>query len=150
MRTLLLLAVVCCFLNACMSADMRQYGTLDPSQKSITVPPGGGLIADIKDVLKRNGWTLVVDRGPHVVEGTTGKNLHLEEFDTLKTRYRLIIKYNQFDTCMFLLSRGQLDPAYNYDMSMIDNKTGEEIMVMSGRACQTQIVERIQEFLNPR
>src|SRR5271170_7117737 len=84
---LFLLVVACCFLNACMSADMRQYGTLDPSQKSITVPPGGGLIADIKDVFKQNGWALAVDRGPHVIEGQTGKDLHLEEFDTLKTRY---------------------------------------------------------------
>lgn len=40
-----LLIVVGAMLSACMSADMRQYGKIDPNEKTITVSPGGGLAA---------------------------------------------------------------------------------------------------------
>ena len=140
----ILLSAVCCILSACVSADLRQYGTIDRTQQSITVPPGSGLTAEVKDVFKQNGWKLVVDHGPQTIEGSIGQNLRLEKFETFNTRYRLILASIEVDTCL-----GHFDSLYRYDMSMIDNKTGEEIMVMGGRACESQIVDRIQKFLNP-
>lgn len=42
---------------------------------------------------------------------------------------------------------GHMDGAYRYNMSMIDNKTGQEIMVMGGSACESQIKSKFESFL---
>ena len=137
-----LIALMAASLNACMSADMRQYGKLDPDEKSMTVPPGGGLAAELKDMLNRRGWTLVVDRGPDVIEGQNSGSVNLKSYNTFNTRYRLLLRSSRFDTCL------GMDGAYSYNMSVIDNKTGRELMVMEGRACESQIKSKFESFLN--
>ncbi|MGB9154003.1 MAG: hypothetical protein WCD70_13065, partial [Alphaproteobacteria bacterium] len=130
MKSHIILALVCCFiLNGCMSADLRQYGSFDPKDKTLTVPAGGGFISDVKDVFKKDGWTLVIDRGPQIEEGHVGQDIHIQKYGTFKTRYRLMLSYNQYDVCL-----GMFDPAYNYNLSMVDNKSGEEVIAMGGRA----------------
>jgi hypothetical protein len=136
------IALLPLLLCACMSADVRQYGKVDSTQKSITVPPGGDLAADLKDILKQRGWTLVVDRGPDVVRGSGGESVDLKAYNTFKTRYRLLLSYRRFDTCI-----GHMDGAYHYNLSMIDNKSGEEVMVMGGNACASQIKDKFEGFL---
>ena len=125
-----------------MSADVRQYGKIDNTQKSITVPPGGGLVAELKDILNQHGWTLVVDRGPNVIEGQNSESVKLKSYNTFNSRYRLLLSANRFDTCI-----GHMDGAYRYNMSMIDNKTGQEIMVMGGAACESRIKSKFESFL---
>ena len=137
-----LLILLPLLLSACMSADLRQYGKIDNSEKSITVPPGGGLAAELKDILNKQGWTLVVDRGPDVIAGTSGGSVNLKSYNTFNSRYRLLLSATRFDTCI-----GHMDGAYRYNMSMIDNKTGQEIMVMGGSACESQIKSKFQSFL---
>jgi len=136
-----LLIAVGALLSACMSADMRQYGKIDPNEKTITVPPGGGLAAELKDILNRQGWMLHVDRGPDVIEGQNSGNVSLKSCNTFHSRYRLLLRASRFDTCL------GMDGAYNYNMSVIDNKTGKELMVMGGRACESQIKTKFESFL---
>jgi len=137
-----LIVLIPLLVSACMSADLRQYGKIDNTQKSITVPPGGGLIAELKDILTKQGWTLVVDRGPDVIEGQSGESVKLKSYNTFNSRYRLLLSANRFDTCI-----GRMDGAYRYNMSMIDNKSGQEIMVMGGAACESQIKGKFESFL---
>jgi hypothetical protein len=140
MQRIIVLSLVF-LLTACMSAsDLRRYSDFDMTEKTMTVPAGGGLIADLKDVLKQDGWKLAIDRGPNIIEG--GTNSQLKEFNTFKTRYRLMVRYNQFDVCI-----GHFDPAENYNISLVDNNTGEEVMAMAGRACQGQIIDRFKKFI---
>lgn len=129
-------------LSACVSADMRQYGKVDLTQKTITVPPGGGLVAELKDILNKQGWKFVVDRGPDVIEGRNSESVKLMSYNTFNTRYRLMLSATRFDTCL-----GHMDGAYNYNMSVIDNKTGQELMVMGGRACESQIKSKFESFI---
>ena len=136
-----LLILMGALLSACMSADMRQYGKIDPNEKSITVPPGGGLAAELKDILNRQGWTLQVDRGPDVIEGQTSGGVSLKSYNTFNSRYRLLLRASRFDTCL------GMDGAYRYNMSVIDNKTGKELMVMGGQACESQIKAKFESFL---
>ena len=129
-------------LSACVSADMREYGKVDLTEKTITVPPGGGLVAELKDILNKQGWKSVVYRGPDVTEGRGGENVNLKTYNTFNTRYRLLLTASRFDTCL-----GHMDGAYQYNMSMIDNKTGQEVMVMGGRACESQIKTKFETFI---
>ena len=140
----LLVVIMALSLSACLSADLRQYGKIDTSERAITVPPGGDLAADLKRHPKsarmgprRRSWAR------DVTEGKSGKSVSLKSYNTYHTRYRLLLRYARFDTCL-----GHMDGAYNYNLSVIDNKDGKELMVMGGSACGSQIKAKFEEFLS--
>ncbi|HKW91397.1 MAG TPA: hypothetical protein VJX92_05820, partial [Methylomirabilota bacterium] len=97
----------------------------------------------IKEALAHDGWKIRVYRGPEVTEGTLGEKTRLERGRTFTTRYALFLKWSQFDVCV-----PRFDPAYNYDISLVDNSTGSEVMTLSGRGCEHRIVDKFQEALN--
>jgi hypothetical protein len=123
-------------------STLRVYDTVDLSNKTITVPPGGGLTGAIKERLAKDGWKLVVYRGPEVTQGKFGDETRLERFNTFKTRYTLFIKWRQVDFCIF--GGG----VYVYDMSLVDNETASEVLTLSGRGCEGIVADKFQEALN--
>jgi hypothetical protein len=128
-RLFLVLALL--FLTACAGSTVQVYSKIDPSEKTMTVPVGNSLIlGEIKQRLINSGWKLIVDSGPRRTIGTLGEKTNLATGDTFLTRYRLIIRQSQFDTC---LMTGV--PAVSYDLSLVDNASGEEVMTQSGKDC---------------
>ena len=130
-------------LTGCMTYRVRTFDTVDASNKTITVPPGGGLTGAIKDVLAQDGWKITVYRGPEVTQGTLGETTRLETGRTFTTRYTLFLKWNQYDVCV-----PRFDPAYNYDISLVDNSNGSEVLTVSGRGCEGGIVDKFRGALN--
>jgi hypothetical protein len=128
--------------SGCMSARVRTFGAVDSSDKTITVPRGNGLTGAIKETLAADGWKVTVYRGPEVTRGTMGEKTHLERGGTYTTRYTLFLRWDQFDTCV-----PRFDPAYNYDLSLVDNADGSEILTMGGRACEGGIVDKFRKAL---
>ncbi len=100
MRRILTLGVALVILSACGSYRVRTYGPVDLTTRTVTVPPGGGLTGALKDALAQRGWRLATDRGPQVTRGTTGEQTQLEQFATFRTRYRLLVAWQQFDVCI--------------------------------------------------
>ena len=129
--TILLLLLIC--LCGCVT-NIETYGKLDLTDKRITVPSGGvRLIGEIKSALKKEGWELLVYRGPKVTEGSLGENLRLEEYDTYNTRYTIFIDcYHS---------------SWVYDLSMVDNKTGAEVITMSGQDDPATVVKKFLKAL---
>jgi hypothetical protein len=124
-------------LTACLSSNVQVYGEIAPSEKTITVPPGSSLlVGEIKQRLQGLGWKLVVDRGPRRTVGTLGEKTDLATADTFHTRYRLVIAQQQFDYCILG------GAAISYDLSLIDNATGEEVITQSGKDCQGRAVDK--------
>lgn len=137
-------AVYVFFLSGCMHHNAEVNSPIDLSDKSITVPPGsGGLKGAIKKSLSQNGWRLLVDRGPRVTEGEIGDKTRLEEYNTFKTRYRLGISYHQYDVCVNMY----FDPAIKYEITVIDNMTGAEVITLEGQGCEHDAVEKFEEVL---
>jgi hypothetical protein len=90
----------------------------------MTVPLGGtGVLGVIKDVLTQSGWELVVDRGPDVTTGSLGEQTKLASGQTYRTRYRLAISQTGGPHC------------YNYDLSIVDNRSGKEFLTDHGAWC---------------
>jgi hypothetical protein len=116
---------------------------VDRSDKTITVPPGGGLTGAVKEALAADGWKITVYRGPEVTQGTMGEKTYLERGRTFTTRYTLFLKWNQFDTCV-----PRFDPAYAYDISLVDNANGSEILTITGRDCERRIVDKFRRALD--
>jgi hypothetical protein len=82
-----------------------------------------------------------VDRGPDVVQGSIGEKTSLASGATFLTRYRLMLKQRQFDICIVPIG----GPAVRYDLSVVDNRTGEEIITQNGSTCMLD--ETAEEFV---
>lgn len=120
----------------------RQSQPLDLSIKTMTVPPGGGvLIGSIKAALVNDGWKLIVYRGPTVTEAEPGQ---LTQFDTFHTRYQFFVRRPQaVDRCL----NRKLDPLVRYDISLIDNKTGMEALTLDTIGCESDAVQLFMSML---
>jgi hypothetical protein len=129
-------------LTGCMSHSLQTYGTIDESNKTVTVPAGSeGLKGKLKQVLANDGWRLVVDRGPDVTQGSVGAETRVEQFSTFKSRYRLMVASNHYDYCV------SFTPAIAYDVSFVDNETGAEVFTLSGNGCERDVVEKFVSAL---
>ena len=137
--TLALMSAV--LLTACTSS-LRTFEAVDSSNKTITVPPGGGLTGAVKEALANDGWKIVVYRGPEVTQRGAGDPTRLERFKTFKTRYALFIQWRQVDIgCAFF------GPGYSFDISMVDNDTSTEVLTLTGRGCEGGVVDKFRDAL---
>jgi hypothetical protein len=142
-RAILLALLVALAVAACGSYRLRTFAAVDLTAKTITVPPGGGLTGALKEALTREGWQIAVYRGPDVTQGTVGDRTRLESVKTFKTRYTLFLHWQEFDVCVPMF-----DPAYRYDLSVVDNMSGTEVMTLSGHGCEGRIVDKFVEALH--
>jgi hypothetical protein len=137
MQRILFLVALTFLLGACATHNVQRYGSIDNSEKTITVPPGSeGIKGKLKQVLANDGWQLVVYRGPSVTEGSIGEKTKIEQYATFNSRYRLVAASSQYDLCL------NFTPAITYDISFIDNKSGSEVFTLSGRGCESGVVEQ--------
>lgn len=135
--------VLCAVILAgCTSTNVHQYGQIDQSDKSITVPSGtGGLKGAIKTILHDDGWKMTVFKGPSITEGTTGKETLLKSYETSKTRYTLWGQHQFIDYCL------TGESYYQYEITIIDNKSGTEVLSMDGLGCEKAITKQFSNML---
>jgi len=147
MKKLTLALIAICALGcASQAAQVQKYADFDNSNKTITVPVGSaGLVGITKRVLADNGWTLVVDRGPTVVEGRMSEKVRLEKYDTFNTRYRLYVRSSWRDVCL-----GSGSDYIKYEIAIVDNKSGAETFTMDGFGCESLIAEKFSQGLMAR
>ena len=131
-------------LAGCATHNVQVYSRIDTSDKTITVQPGGeGLNGKLKQALAKDGWKMVVYGGPAVTEGTLGDKTKLKQYDSFNSRYQLVVASNQFDICF----KG-LAPDITYDISMIDTKTGSEVLTINGKGCEPDAVNAFMDALH--
>jgi hypothetical protein len=131
-------------LAACLSSNVQVAGHIDLAEKTMTVPPGNALLVGaIKQRLRRPDWKFIVDAGPRRTIGTLGEKTDLATGNTFLTRYRLIVKQDQVSTCIL-----GGDPSIVYDLSLIDNRTGEEIITQNGRDCRDSAADKFVATLD--
>ena len=131
------------FMFGCSSHNIQMYGQVDLNNKTVTVPPGSkGLKGELKNYLSKNGWELFVYRGPSVTEGEVGEKTRVQQYDTFKSKYKLIAASRQYDVCF------NFSPAIHYDISFINNITGAEIFTIDGRGCESDVVKKFDNAIN--
>jgi hypothetical protein len=139
---LLIILTVTSMLAGCMSLRVHTFAPVDTTSKTVTVPPGGGLTGAVKEALSKDGWKIAVYRGPDITEGTLGENTRLERSKSFNTRYAVFIRWRQFDTCF-----PTFEPAYSFDISMVDNTSASEVLTLSGHGCEHKIVAKFIDGL---
>ena len=142
MKALLALFAALLVVDGCSSPRIRSFQAIDPAQRTITVPPGGGLTGAIKDALASDGGKITVYRGSEIRQGTMGETTRLERSRKFETHYAMFLRWQQFDVCVF-----GFDPAYHYDISVVDTESGSGVLTLSGRGCEGRIVEKLMGAL---
>lgn len=129
-------------ISSCVTSNVNTYAPIDKSAKSITVPAGSaGLKGELKKILSANGWQMKVYGGPEVIQGTSGETTDLRRFDTFSTRYNLVMQSSQFDLCL------NFEPMINYEVVVIDNQTGAEVITIDGTGCEGSVARKFAEAL---
>jgi hypothetical protein len=137
------LLVACLLLMGCSHVNIQKYQRIDHNDKSITVPTGGaGLTGKLKRALATKGWRTSVADGPTITEGRTGERTFLKTYDTSVTRYSLRTEWSQYDFRIW-----DFDPMYHFDISVLDNKTGAEVLTASGSHSEKVIASRFIKAL---
>lgn len=140
----LFIILLFCISTGCAQHNYQKHSEFDNSDKSITVDEGSsGLNGAIKNILRKNGWTLSVNGSAEVTDGTLGEKTHLTKYDSFNTRYRLYVGYNNYyGHCLF-----GLGDEVNYEISIIDNKQGTEVVTIDGQGCEGLVIDKIKENL---
>lgn len=132
------------FISSCAPNNITPYSKLDKSDKSITVPAGGGPNASIKTALKQNGWTLKIDSRSIKTGGSSNV---VNQATTVESdaRYRMLTAFVS-DQCLICQC------VRSYNISIVDNKTGEEVVAFDGRdkdgICYKTLAKRIIDWID--
>lgn len=139
--------VTICFallLSACSSGNTQSYNKFDERNKTITIPYGSsGLKGGMKKALTDRGWKMNVYSGPEILEGKSGSSIRMEKYRTFNTRYTLLGTERNTGPAGCIVSQ-----YFIYDIAIVDNRTGQEVMTMSGEGCEGQVLDAFSKALD--
>jgi hypothetical protein len=148
LKKMFLFILSCLILLSCAEKHIMVSAKIDQRDKTIQVPPGSrGLTGGIKNALSKNGWELLIyGRGPAISE-VNNTEKQIKHYDTFNARYKLIMSFGRDvgPTCKYDLASWT-----DYEISIIDNKSGKEILSMSGRDNCGTIVDTIIKALESK
>jgi hypothetical protein len=127
MKRLAVLAVAA-ILSGCANGHVDVFGKIDPAEKVAYVPAGhSGVIGAMKKAMVDNGWTLVASIGDERVVGKFGNETDLLLTHERRPRYTFSVTQHVWNPCM------AGENAVEYEVSIVDNRTGSEVAALTGR-----------------
>jgi hypothetical protein len=139
MRLLLLLVAVL-GVAACVQSEV--YTTERAVERSIMVPPGlGGAAGGLKNVFRDAGWTTYVTGTSAQTTGSAGQYVNLNTRTRYPARYSALLASDVVDLCL------DFSRYIAFDISILDNVTGQEVAAFTGTACERSIERRLREEL---
>ena len=89
-------------------------------------------------MFRNNGWkVLIVETGSVKTKGKTGKNTELKTIAESNARYLLYLDQDHWEYCFPSLTNKLI----KYDITIVDNKSGEQVFSANGNDCRTKINE---------
>ena len=120
---------------------LSRLGEIDPNEKTVSMSAGGRMLTgDLKVALMKDGWTVyAIDKSKEIIRGVDDPNatdkrvvVYRESELARKARYHLVDRWQTLNG----------EDYGDYDISLIDNKTGQEVVILSGHhKLGTQIVK---------
>ena len=150
MKKILCLTFFCFFLVSCAYQNSEYYKPINTSNKTIGMPASNKNVAyDLKKIFRENGWKiLILDTGGVSTTGSTGSNTDLKTKSDFNAAYIVYLNQNRWDTCFPSFTDG----LFNYDISIIETSTGEQVFYLEGSDCRSKIEKKLRiqlsQFLN--
>lgn len=112
--SILILMVVGSILLGCASSNVEMMGAIDPSDRTVSAPPGGlGILGPVKRKLVVNGW-------------------QVDEYDQVDTRYKLTV--NTVRTQLLCLNEWS---EVAYEIMFLDKRARLEVFRISVESCDS-------------
>ena len=130
------------FSFGCYPFHINEFSKIDSADKTVFVPLGeGAIVGELKEVLRDQGWKVFVEENrQQITEGTNGEKTELKTQSLSNARYRLLIS----STVNLTNFAGTV---YDYEISFVDNKTGQEAFTLHGRDEEGGIRNHFEEAL---
>ncbi len=113
------------------------------NDKTISVSPGHGVLQrEIKKMLREEGWTLKVQKGPNIAKGELNSSDGVSISQTYKTKYLLYVYARSFDLCF------DFSKAINYEVVVVDVDSSEEVISMGGKGCEKKVAKDFMKLVN--
>lgn len=120
-----------CLLVGC-GTRVEKYGSVDQSDKSITVAPGSVVVGPIKSALRKNGWTVYAYSNIAHREARGGTTSEISG----RSRYLLELEAQFFDYAF-----PTFEKMFHYDLGLVDLRTQEEVFSINGTGTEKEIVK---------
>ena len=127
-------------LFGCAKHSSSYLKQIDNTTKTINVSTSNKhLFKDIKSIFRNNGWkVMVLDDKQFETIGSIGLDTNHETKIKNLGKYRIVIEQRQIDLCL------DFDPYIRYDISIVENETGEEVFLSEGQDCSKKIAEKLE------
>jgi hypothetical protein len=141
MKRTLLLGIAALLFSSCAQYISEVNGHFDARNKTMSVPPGmDGAKTEIKSELRRHGWTLYASGMGSTME-QYGSTSRFYSDTTAKYTMLLNSKMTQDDLV--------LGKEYTYNLSIIENRSGLEIMTAQGNhSTPRQFAEKLMSDIS--
>ena len=127
-------------ITACAIPNIQKHGAIDTSNKTMSVPMGqDGAIVQVKAALENSGWQLSEYADSSLIDRNKNR---LEQLNKMNTRYTLFYSDERYDTCV------NFSPALKYEIAVVDNNTGWDVIEVDGMACEGQVADRFMRAMN--
>jgi hypothetical protein len=153
------IATLACILLSGCAFNVQKYGQIDPREKSITLPRGGDEVNKIiKEAAAQDGWRIYTWTDAVRTTGTAGQQVDIRSSVYAQARYSLkILSVRMFGAnekaAAVILTLGLGLPAvfepsiHDLNLSVADNKTGQEILTITGSGYSDQLKQALIQGL---
>ena len=136
------------FIAGCNSVYVKP-NTLDVNKSFYADRGGYGMRKSIKQKMEERGYTVVVGKA-QTSRNFTDNNESIEiDYSAIPTDVKYVVKVNErkewFNPFWCALNGFWW---WNFNVSIADQKTGEEIMTWRGRACQDSALRMLDDILD--
>lgn len=133
----IILIITMALLAGCATIDTQVYSKIDPNRKNIRMPVGNdGINGKIKQLLRKNNYKIIVLNDQSVSSKKGNITIHKNKN---QVDYTFMITSEKIDWCL------NLERLYTFDLTVVDNLSGEEVLATSGKHCEKRILKEIQE-----
>jgi len=151
---LLLVLLALCATGCAWSnrVNVIKNGDVLPDQKTIMTPPGtGGMIGIVKQVLSEKQWKMVALKGPARTTGRIGESgVDISQYTEATAGYILYLNseffgYRNCNPNFNSYAGVPLTASYRYSVSIVDWKTGVEVVTIGGQGCLYDILPNFRD-----
>jgi hypothetical protein len=147
MKTLNLLSVFVILMTTGCNSMYIKPGTLDKSQKIYADRGGYGMKRSVKERMQDRGYNVVVGKNISSKSIDGDSSIELDESTTMDARY--VVKVAERKESFFVpwcIFNGFW--WWNFNMSIADQKTGDEILSWRGRGCANSSLDKLDKMLD--
>ena len=132
-------------LAACNSVYIKP-GTLDTDQKIYAVRGGFGMRRSAKEVLEKRGHKVIVGRAVRITDVLNEDVTYDPNDKNIRAKYVMLVTESKELFMPWCIFNGFW--WWRFNISIADQKTGEEILSWRGRGCQNSSLKKFNEILD--